>query len=81
MIVFHATSYWLDPLWGAGYQFWSGVGSDFGELVLLGVFVTFWRHHNCHVHRCWRLSWHPHPDHGHPVCRVHHPDHKTIKES
>src|SRR5262249_11993849 len=23
---------------------------------------------------CWRLDWHPHPDHGHPVCLVHHPE-------
>ena len=20
------------------------------------------------------LQWHPHPDHGHPVCKKHHPD-------
>jgi hypothetical protein len=66
---------WLDPLKGNGYQFWSGIGS--GSPILAAAFV-WWHHHNCHVHRCWRLSWHPHPDHGHPVCRRHHPDGKKI---
>ena len=38
----------------------------------------FLRKHNCHVRRCWRLAWHPHPDHGHPVCRRHHPDGRGV---
>lgn len=71
------------PLNGQGYQFWSGIASDAGELTLITgiamLLATFWRHHNCHVHRCPRLSWHPHPAHGHPVCRRHHPHQKTIK--
>jgi len=66
---------WLDPLHGTGYQFWSGIGS--GSPILAAVFL-WWRHHNCHVARCWRLPWHPHPDHGHPVCRKHHPDGTNI---
>src|SRR5205085_8416328 len=61
-----------------GYQFWSGIGSDVGEVTLLGVAVVWWRTHNCHVHRCWHISWHPHPVHGHPVCRKHYPNHKQI---
>jgi hypothetical protein len=69
------------PLAGNGYQFWSGIGSDAGELTLItsiaAVAAMFWRHHNCHVQGCWRLSWHPHPDHGHPVCRIHHPEHRA----
>lgn len=56
------------------YNFWSGIFSDAtiftGFAVLL---LTFWRTHNCHIHRCWRLMWHPHPETGHPVCRHHHP--------
>ncbi len=71
---------WLLPwhsLYGDTYQFWSGVGSDIGELAILGGVIGLWRQHNCHVHRCWRLSWHPHPQHGHPVCRRHHPEHPT----
>lgn len=63
---------------GCGYGFWSGVGSDISEITLVGaVFAllgAFWRNHDCHVIGCWRLSWMPHPVHGHPVCRKHHPD-------
>lgn len=65
----------LDPLHNDGYQFWSGIGSGSPLLVAAGV---FWRKHNCHVHRCWRLQWHAHPAHGHPVCRKHHPQHKQV---
>jgi hypothetical protein len=64
---------WLHP-GGAGYWFYSGV---FDAGIILGILSgigVFWRTHNCHVRRCWRLDWHPHPVHGHPVCHVHHPD-------
>jgi hypothetical protein len=64
---------WLHP-GGSGYWFYSGV---FDAGILLGVLSgvgVFWRAHNCHVQGCWRLDWHPHPDHDHPVCRTHHPD-------
>ena len=64
---------WLHP-GGSGYWFYSGV---FDAGILLGILSgigVFWRAHNCHVQRCWRLDWHPHPKHGHPVCFVHHPD-------
>jgi hypothetical protein len=64
---------WLHP-GGSGYWFYSGV---FDAGILIGVFSgigVFWRAHNCHVNGCWRLDWHPHPDHGHPVCLVHHPE-------
>lgn len=74
-----AASFWLHAFWhplhGDGYQFWSGIAGSFltslpGWAVALALFL---RQRNCHVYRCWRLSWHPHPDHGHPVCRHHHP--------
>lgn len=61
-----------------GYNFWSGVGSDIGELTLAtGVFsgiLLFVKHHNCHEHRCWRLSWHVDAN-DHPVCKVHSVEH------
>ena len=64
---------WLHP-GGSGYWFYSGV-FDAGILLgLLSGIGVYWRSHNCHVQRCWRLDWHPHPEHGHPVCFVHHPD-------
>jgi hypothetical protein len=57
-----------------GYWFFSGI---FGGSAFLsgaaGMIAVYWHHHNCHVQRCWRLSWHPHTEHGHPVCRRHHP--------
>jgi hypothetical protein len=66
-------SQWLHP-GGSGYWFYSGV---FDVGLLLGIFSSlgvYWRAHNCHVNGCWRLDWHPHPTHDHPVCRFHHPE-------
>lgn len=66
----------LHPLGGLGYQFFSGIGSSISEWLTIAVAISVYvYHHNCHVHKCWRLDWHPHPDHGHPVCKKHHPDH------
>lgn len=62
-----------------GYNFVSGPLAD---ITLLTAFAStialWWRRHQCHVFRCWRLQWHPHPVHGHPVCRRHHPDADSI---
>ena len=56
------------------YNFWSGIFSDATIFTGFGVvLMAFWRTHNCHVHRCLRLMWHPHPETGHPVCKHHHP--------
>jgi hypothetical protein len=58
-----------------GYNFVSGPLADITLVTAFaGTLYLFLRRHNCHVHRCWRLAWHPHPDHGHPVCKKHHPD-------
>ena len=86
-LVLSAFGYWIsvDPSWayihplgGRGYQFWSGIGSDVGEITLLGALLAIWSKHNCHVHRCWRLSWHPSKKYGgHIVCRHHHEDSGT----
>lgn len=57
-----------------GYAFWSaGPGPGLGQITLVGGLLVYLRRHNCHIHRCWRLQWHEHPAHGHPVCRRHHP--------
>jgi hypothetical protein len=65
----HTAFHWADH---GGYNFVSGPLAD---ITLATGFITwvivFFRHHNCHVHGCWRLEFHPHPDHGHPVCRQH----------
>jgi len=68
------STYLLHPLRGAGYQFWSGSGSD---LAYLGVLLGAWKHVNCEKRRCWRPG-HRHPDHGRPVCRKHF-DHEDIR--
>lgn len=64
-----------------GYWFWSGIGSDLGEVTLIAAVVALLRHRNCHVKGCWRLG-HIDPDHGHPACRRHHSQaHKLGREA
>ena len=58
---------------GKGYGFWSGVGSDIGEVALIGAVIAAYRRHNCHVRRCWRLQRHPVEGTPWIVCRKHHP--------
>lgn len=59
---------------GKGYAFWSGLGSDLGELGILAGLVTLVRQKNCHVHHCWRLGRHQVAGTPYTVCRRHHPD-------
>lgn len=54
-----------------GYWFWSGIGSDIGEVTILGAVIGLYRHHNCHVNGCWRRGK-PDPAHGFPACKHHH---------
>lgn len=74
-----ALGWFWHPLNGTGYQFWSGIGSDIGEVAIVGGLITLVRQRTCHVHRCWRPCWHAHPEHGHPVCKHHHPHARTIR--
>lgn len=68
----HALIHW--PAKG-GYNFVSGPLADITLITAFSSAMYLWlRKHNCHVHRCLRLEWHPHPVHGHPVCKKHHPD-------
>ena len=73
--------HWLEFGWpsGKGYNFISGPLAD---ITLLTGFFSFvglwWNRHNCHVNGCPRLQWHTHPDHGHPVCKKHHPHGKGL---
>jgi len=65
----------LHPLEGFGYQWWSGIGSDFGELTLIGTVIgsaiVAYRHIECHHEGCRRLGRFPH---GHyKLCHIHHP--------
>lgn len=71
--------HWLRWPDNGGYNFVSGPLADITLLTaFVGWLLIFWHKHNCHIHRCWRLSWHPHPVHGHPVCKKHHPDYKRV---
>jgi hypothetical protein len=68
------------PLEGLGYQFWSGIGSDFGQVTLITglalVFIkalrVYRKHTECHVDGC---SQHGHVVHGTPyrACDLHDP--------
>jgi hypothetical protein len=63
------------PLTGNGYQSWSGIISDLGEITLVGSVVmggiTAYRHIECHQEGCHRLGRF---QHGHfKLCHVHHP--------
>lgn len=71
----HALAHWLgiDTTTGRPYAWWSGAGSDVGELAMLGWLYAFLRRHNCEVHRCWRIGRHPTAA-GHMLCRRHHPE-------
>lgn len=60
----------LDPLHNDGYQFWSGIGSDFGEITLVVGIAAWWHHNNCIMKGCYRKG-HKDPEHGHPICKKH----------
>ena len=74
---------WLEPLlhWlavhtgtlnepGPYYGFWSGFGSDLGEVALLGAVAGAYHKHACHQARCWRVG--RHTVDGTPWCNHHH---------
>lgn len=68
--------YWLvHPLSSAGASFYGGIGGDIGELsiaaAIAATLISTYRKHECHVQGCRRPSFHPHPSHGHPVCKRH----------
>jgi hypothetical protein len=58
---------------GPWYGFWSGTGSDIGELAIVGGLASLVRHKNCEVKHCLRLGRHTTAA-GHKVCRRHHPE-------
>ena len=62
---------------GEGYAFFSGIGSDLTELLVLGGLIALYRKHNCNVKGCWRIQWREYVDADgtkHLWCRHHHPD-------
>ena len=66
--------YWQwHPLQGPGYQFWSGIASDLGEITLVTGLAGLYWHRTCHVGRCWRPAKHEVVGTPYKVCRKHHP--------
>ena len=60
------------------YLFWSGAGSDLGEIAIVVGIVSLYRRHNCQVKGCWRIGRHEYADPETGVkrllCWKHHPD-------
>lgn len=55
------------------YNFWSGAGSDIGEIVIIGAIYAWIRRANCGVKGCWRIGLRKVPGTEHIVCHRHHP--------
>lgn len=55
---------------GPFYGFWSGFGSDIGEVALIGAVLGGYKKHNCHQRHCWRIG--RHVVDGTPWCNKHH---------
>ena len=64
----------LDSGSGPAYLWWSGVGSDVGELALVGAVIGGYHRVNCHVRKCWRIGRQHVEGSSFVVCRRHHPD-------
>lgn len=78
---YHILQHWLAMHTGSlntsgappDYNFWSGFGSDIGEIAIIGGLISIYRKHNCHVKGCWRIARHPVTGTDYIVCRKHHP--------
>jgi hypothetical protein len=53
------------------YNFWSGFGSDLGEIVIIGSIFTLYKHNNCAVGRCWRIGRHQVDGTPYKTCHKH----------
>lgn len=86
--------HWLSTAWwwfevhsgtvhesGPYYGFFSGFGSDLGELTLIGAVIVGYRKVNCHEPHCFRIAHHEYAMNGvtYKFCRKHMPgvDHKN----
>ena len=78
--------HWLSLVWhwieihtgtvnesGPYYGFWSGFGSDLGEVTILGAVAVGLKHVNCHDKGCWRIITHKVDGTPFKACRKHHP--------
>lgn len=60
---------------GRWFAWWSGPGSDIGELAIIATVIATYRKFNCHIKRCWRLARHEYDLDGvkYHLCHKHHP--------
>ena len=65
---------------GPYYGFWSGFGSDIGEVTILTGLIMGLRHVNCHESGCWRIGHHV-PESGVRACHKHHPTNPRTKRN
>lgn len=56
---------------GPYYAFWSGLGSDIGELTIFAGMVALIRKHQCHERWCWRYGHYRADELGMMKCRKH----------
>lgn len=65
---------------GEYYGFWSGFGSDIGEVTIIGGMIAGAKHINCAEKGCWRPG---HIIHGTTIrtCHKHHPTHPRDKRN
>jgi len=59
---------------GPYYGFWSGFGSDLGEVAIVGGLVHMARQHTCHEPGCWRIGHFADASGTFKLCGRHHPD-------
>jgi hypothetical protein len=60
----------VDNMNGHAYAFWSGFGSDIGQVTLIGAVIGMFAKHNCHQKGCPRIG--RHVVDGTPYCNKHH---------
>lgn len=66
------------------YNFWSGFGSDIGEVTIIVALISYYRSTRCHIDKCHRRG--KYPFQHYKLCHIHHPKvdgeltHKHIKE-
>lgn len=67
-----------DNVSGPWYGFWSGFGSDLGEVTIVAALYGVYKKHNCGTRWCPRIAKHEWTDEAglvHHLCRKHHPGH------
>lgn len=56
-----------------GYQLWSGIASDIGEVTLITGLILGYRKINCHAKTCPRIGHYEVEGTPYKVCKYHHP--------